>query len=80
MKNRNAKLVFECLVYLALLLMVLRFFVRRSGALATANVLEWVIAALAIGALLVRVMDWFLPRSFDDKDRAEEEQRPFWKK
>ena len=81
MKNRNAKLVFECLVYPALLLMLVRFFVKRSGGLATADILEWIIAALVIAALLVRLIDWLLPRSFDDKGSGRlEESKPFWKK
>jgi hypothetical protein len=72
MKNKKAKLVFECLIYPALLLLIARFFVKRAGYMETSSMLAWIAAGLAGAALMVRLIDWLFPRSFDNKPTREQ--------
>lgn len=58
-----------------LLVIIVRFVLRRKGMVDAADVLTWVSSGLVLGAIIIRLIDKFLPKWFHNKPTREELER-----
>lgn len=58
-----------------LLVVVVRFVLRRNGIEDAADVLTWVASGLVLGAIIIRMIDKFWPKWFNNKPTREELER-----
>ncbi len=67
MKNKNARLVLQWLLIPAIVLIVVRLFVKWKGYAEAEELLKWMSLVLIFSALIVWVTDRFFPEWYDKK-------------